>query len=1082
MSMVGVNSLAHDIEAVNSDGITIYYMWNNDKTELTVSYRGSDCDSYSNEYTGDVIIPKSVTYNGTIYSVTSIGESAFYNCSGLTSVTIPNSVTSIDTYAFSWCSGLISVTIPNSVTSIEIYAFYECSGLTSVTIPNSVTSIGWYAFYGCSGLISVTVENPVPASIYSSTFSNCENATLYVPNGSKAAYEAANYWKEFKEIVEMMPSSPNIEFADTNVKALCVANWDTNGDGELSEEEAAAVTNLRYIFKENRNITSFNELQYFTGLTSINDKAFYYCTKLASIVIPTNVTTIGKSAFFDCEALVSLTIPSSVTNIGVGAFLDCGYGLKSIVVESGNTIYDSRDNCNAIIETNTNKLLYGCNNTVIPNSITSIGNSAFSHCMLMTSIAIPEGITSIGNWAFYNCASLTSVDIPDLVVIIGEDAFWHCDALTSVTIGKSVTSIGSWAFLDCNNLTSVTIKNPEPIAIDELTFTNRANATLYVPAGSKVAYAAADYWKEFKEIVEIDNRNEQTMQLSALPILTYGDAAYTLPAKTAEGLTLTWSVSNEAVATVNGNILTIKKAGITKVTASQAGNETYKPFSKEYSLTVNKAGLKITANDATKTEGEANPPLTVKYEGFRYNDNASSLTTQPTVTTTATKDSPAGTYPITVSGAVSDNYNITYVNGTLTIKAKAQGDPKANTISINALEVNRGKQVVLPIALKNQHAITGLQMDLYLPTGVTIAKKTNGKYMIETTDRMDGTYTISGNQIGDYVRIVGYSGDGDAFTGNSGDILNITLDVSETMEAGNYAIRIKDIVLSDVNSTEYHPADVEATLTVKSYTLGDVDDSGAININDVVCIINHILNKPNGTFIADAADVDGSGTININDVVTLINRYILMKESAPAVMSAPRLGDIETNNYLYLADIEIAPSETKEIQMLLTNANEAKGVQGNIKLPEGLSFVTKANGKVDAKNIDARAEDFTLSCSIQSDGSLTFAHYSGDGFAYEGSNGGIFTFKIKADENAKAGTYAVNLTGVVLSIEGVGYDIPGRTSSLTVTGASGLSELESVEPFDVYTLDGILLRSKATTLKGLPAGVYIVNGRQVVIK
>ena len=218
------NANAHDFEV---DGIYYNITSSSNKT-VEVTYRGTSFDQYSNEYTGSVVIPSSVTYNGTTYSVTTIGSEAFYSCSGLTSVTIPNSVTSIENYAFIDCSRLTSVTIPNSVTSIGNGAFYYCYDLTSVTIPNSVTSIGYQAFYKCTGLTSVTIGNSVttirseafyyctglkeiyvkadtPPSAYSSIFSGVttNSATLYVPVGSKDAYAAANGWSEFYNIVEM---------------------------------------------------------------------------------------------------------------------------------------------------------------------------------------------------------------------------------------------------------------------------------------------------------------------------------------------------------------------------------------------------------------------------------------------------------------------------------------------------------------------------------------------------------------------------------------------------------------------------------------------------------------------------------------------------------------------------------------------------------------------------------------------------------------------------------------------------------------------------------------------------------------
>ena len=177
MSMVSFQTFAHDFEVANAQGITIYYWIDEagsyyDYDWVWVTWRGSESNSYTNEYSGNVIIPESVTYNEKTYEVIGIGNEAFKDCSGLTSVTIPNSVTSIGNYAFSGCSGLTSVTIPNSVTSIYNYAFSGCSGLTSVTIPNSVTSIGNYAFQDCSSLTSITIPNSV-TTIRGYAFSGC---------------------------------------------------------------------------------------------------------------------------------------------------------------------------------------------------------------------------------------------------------------------------------------------------------------------------------------------------------------------------------------------------------------------------------------------------------------------------------------------------------------------------------------------------------------------------------------------------------------------------------------------------------------------------------------------------------------------------------------------------------------------------------------------------------------------------------------------------------------------------------------------------------------------------------------------
>lgn len=298
-----------------------------------------------------------------------------------------------------------------------------------------------------------------------------------------------------------------IVFADMNVKALCVANWDTDGDGELSVDEAGMVTSLGHVFTNNSDITSFDEFQYFTNLTTINDYAFHGCHKLTSIILPNSVAVIGSSAFCSCFSLKcsliipnsvisintqafsdcsgltgSLTIPSTVTTIGSRAFINCSgftgcltipnsvtsigdnpfsgcYGLEQIIVESGNAVYDSRGNCNAIINTSTNQLISGCKNTIIPSSVTSIGNYAFYNCQGLTGVLdIPNSVTSIGSSAFYDCNGLTgALVVPNSVTSISGSAFYDCNGLTSLTIPNSVTSIGNSAFRGCSGLISLAI-------------------------------------------------------------------------------------------------------------------------------------------------------------------------------------------------------------------------------------------------------------------------------------------------------------------------------------------------------------------------------------------------------------------------------------------------------------------------------------------------------------------------------------------------------------------------------------------------------------------------------------------------
>lgn len=274
-------------------------------------------------------------------------------------------------------------------------------------------------------------------------------------------------------------TSSNIIFADQNVKALCVANWNTDDDDELSFAEAAAVTTLGEVFKNKTNITSFNELKFFTGLTSIVDYAFNRCGILTSVVIPVGVTSIGKNAFsycpnlrtvvlpeglttidnyafmndalltgidfpeslttiglqsFDhCISLTYLFIPASLNSIGYTAFLGCT-GLEYISVAPSNMVYDSRDDCNAIIATSSNQLRVGCKTTMIPNTVTSIGTQAFRENTALTSIDLPESITAINDYAFLQCSGLNAITLPSSVTTIGKRVFRDCTGLQSITV------------------------------------------------------------------------------------------------------------------------------------------------------------------------------------------------------------------------------------------------------------------------------------------------------------------------------------------------------------------------------------------------------------------------------------------------------------------------------------------------------------------------------------------------------------------------------------------------------------------------------------------------------------------------
>ena len=359
--------------------------------------------------------------------VTAIGNSAFYGCTGLTSVTIPSSVTAIGSSAFYGCTGLVSVSIPSSVTTIGDSAFCGCTQLPSVTIPASVTAIGDSSFRGCTGLTSLTIPSSV-TSIGGNAFSGCTNVTSVI-----------------------IPPSVTIigggAFSDcTRMTSVTIPDSVTTIGGNVF----GGCRELNTIVLEgtSSSLTTVDGVLFDSARTSLLQCP---ARRSGSYSIPPTVTTIGNRAFEGCTGLTSVEIPPTIVSIGNRAFQGCT-GLRSVS---------------------------------IPTSVTSIGDEAFQECTALISVAIPPSVTSIASSLFRDCAGLLSVSIPDSIASIGDQAFSGCTGLTSVTLPHSVTSIGDRAFYGCSALVSAIFRGCAPPTIGVSEFDNTASEfTIHYFAGA----------------------------------------------------------------------------------------------------------------------------------------------------------------------------------------------------------------------------------------------------------------------------------------------------------------------------------------------------------------------------------------------------------------------------------------------------------------------------------------------------------------------------------------------------------------------------------------------------------------------
>ena len=397
--LLSLQAMAYDF-SYTYQGKTLYYdIFAGGTNEVRLTYYNLyGSDTANNHVSGDVVIPSSVEYNGTTYRVTSIGDGAFYACSGLTSVTIPNSVTSIGDGAFYACSGLTSVSIPNSVTSIGEEAFSGCSGLTSITIPNSVTSIGDGVFDYCSGLTSIDVasENTHYSSIDGVLYNYAQDTLIRCP-GAKTSVTIPNSVTSIgRHAFDYCSGLTSIDVASGNTHY-------SSTDGVLYNYAQDTLI-LCPKAKSSVNIPS--------SVTFIRAWAFYACSGLTSITIPNSVTYIGYGAFYGCSGLTSVIIGNSVTYIGMSAFYDCS-SLASINVASGNTHYSSTD---GVLYNYAQDTLILC-----PEAKSSVN--------------IPSSVTFIGAWAFYACSGLTSIKcLASIPPSIGNNSFQNISDTCLLTV------------------------------------------------------------------------------------------------------------------------------------------------------------------------------------------------------------------------------------------------------------------------------------------------------------------------------------------------------------------------------------------------------------------------------------------------------------------------------------------------------------------------------------------------------------------------------------------------------------------------------------------------------------------------
>ena len=575
----------------------------------------------------------------------------------------------------------------------------------------------------------------------------------------------------------------------------------------------------------------------------------------------------------------------------------------------------------------------------------------------------------------------------------------------------------------------------------------------------KVTYTDLEW--DFDEIWDIDEGSsypylryfnpteEQTFEFEA-PTLAYGDEAYFLPVTTDQGLTLKWASSDENILSISGNVLTIKGAGSCYLIAEQAGDNVYKSIRKSYPITIAKAPLTITADNFTRNIGEANPELTVTYSGFVYNEDETALTTPPAITTEATINSPAGVYAITVSGAQSDNYDISYMYGTLTIIDEAT---LRNTITITQTLLRTGNNANLSVSLDNEDTMIAFEFYMQLPEGISIALDEDGypDVILNSARSNRHVLEVSQNSAGLY-HFLCYSNSNNALKGNSGELLSINIVCDEDVNPEIYQGHIRNIKFSDNNENRIILPNLDFDLEVSNVLMGDVNDDGDIDVMDVVMMVNYMMERPSASFIFAAADHTGDGIVDVMDLVREVSLVMSQQASeAPVSQSYDALG----------GGLSLVVNSDGLVNVHLADGKQYVASQFIVALSEGQKLSDVTSDRSHHVSIQPLPDNryFVMSYSMSNE---TFA-----------VNDQTVTLHVVGQ-----GTVSVEDVAFVDTNEN---KVAFQNASTETTGITKTT-MDFSTPADIYSVDGALIKKDVITKENIPNGLYIINCKKIIVK
>ncbi len=835
------------------------------------------------------------------------------------------------------------------------------------------------------------------------------------------------------------------------------------------------------------------------GVKRIGHLAFASCTSLHFVNLPAALREIGDAAFYGCSSLVSMSLPASLSTIGKDAFARCPM-LERFAVDEQNAYFSAVDH--VLYDKKVTRLIAFPNAKddvfTLPRTVTAIADGAFSHCVSLTSVGLPQGLKTIGDAAFYGCKKLQTISLPSSLTSIGCWAFSECESLTFISLPALLTTLGDDAFSFCSALTDINVDgaNPNFVSDEGVLFDKKRATIIAYPGGKGPSYSVP------QSVTRISNH--AFYGCVALQHITIHQDLVSIeddPFVFCENLTdIDVASDNGKYSSSEGILYNKEQTDIVTVPKGREGVVSVPSSVSRIStgaFLCNEKLQAVSLPQSVQTIGDYAFLGCYQLATVNIPSSLSSIGRGAFSDCIGLQEIVCCGQPLAVTPflpVISDQTRLFVPRGERSDFLQSDGWKDFRQIEeyglhADYLQLNRGRLQNVPVRLEGTLPLTALQMDIEVPEGMQIARDATGQFMVSLAGHNANTHRVSCAKTAEGLYSIVVMSMENAVLEQTDTLLFLGVNIDEDCLAGNYEMGVSNIVLTYMTHQLYGEAMQQNWLAdwhVQNY-MGDVNHDGLVNVADVVLTLRHIQSLPTEDFHFLEADVNNSGVITVSDAVGIVD--IIQQEHLFSTAGLTDVSQAAVADRILASEVHILQGKKEKLEIeLLNGVGNYTAQQFDLTLPPGVTIAKNAAGEYDCQMttrydshqlyIMPLAESFYEGNTYR----IVCASYSLKDISQR--TGALLKLHLVAEEDLPDETHTGRVHHIVFADkEAHAYELPNANFEVSIGNQTGIDEVSTPrKAANIYNLQGLLVRTQATSLEGLQPGIYIMNGRKYVVK